>query len=918
MTLFYLLTILHQKEANIREQLFTHFNQTQWYITHLGETLRDLKYISENQLNDEAQNRALSHAQQSNNLAVTPQLMPLHEMPKCGDADIYWRNNLAGLGRYLYFWQSQFVSSYGISRVLLINNSTQCIDSFLFGETRQLTSEELARVRQHLLLFSDEDEAQRNAHYWAEANAQPNSGNYSISVPIYRGNQQNGIMVVEQNLKLNETTIAASLPVQIVLVDRSNKVIIGSTTLDKVGELHRLPVNKQWFGYVKDYRYLVMRAPLSPGPYSLLYSIPSSVIYGQMKLMLLNALLLNLFSALFLLTVTLLFERRMLQPALNHAQELQEHELVNRKIVASAPVGICILRLHDGGNLLSNELAHNYLSLLTAEDKKKLGEIIRGQQINFVDVLTESKTNLQISFVHSRYRKENVAICVLVDVSARVKMEQSLQEIAEAAEQASQAKSMFLATVSHELRTPLYGIIGNLDLLQSRDLPEGVRSLFAGMHNSSGLLLKIINDILDFSKIESEQLKITVARFSPYEVLSHIVSNFLPLALRKQLTLWCYIEPNVPLTLEGDPLRLQQVVSNLLSNAIKFTHTGGIIIHLWYQAPYLHWQVRDTGVGIEQRDVLHLFDPFFQVGSSVQRNFQGTGLGLAICEKLIHMMDGDISVQSAPDMGSEFTVRLPVWQGEFSVYQSFEQTSPSLCLIFANQHFANYVKRLATALQLNVVTEIEQLTSEMLLITDYYLEPSSVERLAHWICFDSLHDDKPQLSEQGVWIINPATAYRLPELIFTLIQGSDEQKGGLTKRNSSESRQQAHQDILILVVDDHPINRRLLSEQLATLGYQTKTAIDGVEALKALQYHAVDIVLSDVNMPNLDGYGFSQAVRKQGRTLPIIGITANALAEEKQRCLDAGMNECLSKPITLDELDRALKPFILQVRKARA
>ena len=186
-------------------------------------------------------------------------------------------------------------------------------------------------------------------------------------------------------------------------------------------------------------------------------------------MLILNAILLNVLAGAALFTLARMYERRIFIPAESDALRLEEHEQFNRKIVASAPVGICILRTADGVNILSNELAHTYLNMLTHEDRQRLTQIICGQQVNFVDVLTSNNTNLQISFVHSRYRNENVAICVLVDVSSRVKMEESLQEMAQAAEQASQSKSMFLATVSHELRTPLYGIIGNLDQMCIRD-----------------------------------------------------------------------------------------------------------------------------------------------------------------------------------------------------------------------------------------------------------------------------------------------------------------------------------------------------------------------------------------------------------------------------------------------------------------
>ncbi|MEQ5186771.1 histidine kinase dimerization/phospho-acceptor domain-containing protein, partial [Providencia alcalifaciens] len=184
-------------------------------------------------------------------------------------------------------------------------------------------------------------------------------------------------------------------------------------------------------------------------------------------------------------------------------------------------------------------------------------------------------------FVNSRYQNEDVAICVLVDISARVKMERSLQNMATAAEQANQAKSMFLATVSHELRTPLYGIIGNLELLQSLTQNDDTSRLLKTMDNSSSLLLKIISDILDFSKIESKQLKIDIKPFNCRQVLSFVISNYLPLIAKKGLAIYCFIEPDVPKIVNSDPVRVQQVISNLLNNSIKFTTTGCITLHLY-------------------------------------------------------------------------------------------------------------------------------------------------------------------------------------------------------------------------------------------------------------------------------------------------------------------------------------------------
>ena len=580
-------------------------------------------------------------------------------------------------------------------------------------------------------------------------------------------------------------------------------------------------------------------------------------------------------------------------------------------------MGICILRTLDGTNILSNELAHNYLNMLTHEDRQRLTQIICGQQVNFVDVLTSNNTNLQISFVHSRYRNENVAICVLVDVSARVKMEESLQDMAQSAEQASQSKSMFLATVSHELRTPLYGIIGNLDLLQTKELPRGVDRLVTAMNNSSSLLLKIISDILDFSKIESEQLKIEPREFSPREVMNHISANYLPLVVRKQLGLYCFIEPDVPLTLQGDPMRLQQVISNLLSNAIKFTDMGCIVMHVAKAGDYLSIRVRDTGVGIPAKEVVKLFDPFFQVGTGVQRNFQGTGLGLAICEKLISMMDGDISVDTEPGMGSQFTIRIPLYAAQSPANMLIEGLSDKRCwLAVNNASLYAYLESLLTSYGIRVARYAGQTPdAEDMLLTDDELTKPWQGKAA--VIFCRRHIGIALERAHGEWVNSVASPHELITLLARIYRVEMDSADGTTSLPSPESEQSLNEDMMILVVDDHPINRRLLADQLGSLGYQCKTANDGVDALNVLSKNHIDIVLSDVNMPNMDGYRLTQRIRQLGLTLPVVGVTANALAEEKQRCLESGMDSCLSKPVTLDVLKQTLSVYAERVRRAR-
>ncbi|MGX9236910.1 two-component system sensor histidine kinase RcsC [Pantoea ananatis] len=916
LTTFYIISVLHDKENKVRQEFAGNYGTIDWYVRHSAAKMRELKFIAENHLTSasgggEASNRSTAGK------TIQPQFTPLFSSDDCTAMSATWRNSLESLSNYINYWRSHFASSYELNRVFLIGGDNKCLADFAIGNnvnrdnSLKLLQENLQRYR------NSSEEERRNPVYWVNSSAQPGVGNLSVIMPIYVADKLQALLGVEQNIQLDAFIQPGSLPVTATITDENYAPLLTSRRGGLGFSLNELPDDKTWFGYLDGYRQLVLKKPLPPSNLNVVWSVSTDVLVDQLKLMMINALLLNILSAIMLFTLAWLFERRMFLPAEENAHRLEEHEQFNRKIVASAPVGICILRTSDGTNILSNELAHNYLTLLTQEDRKRLNEIIGGQQVNFVDVLTGSNTNLQISFVHSRYRNENVAICVLVDVSARVRMEQSLQEMAHAAEQASQSKSMFLATVSHELRTPLYGIIGNLDLLQTRQLPSGIDSLVTAMNNSSSLLLKIISDILDFSKIESEQLKIEPRPFSPREVITHIVGNYLSLVVKKRLTLYCYIEHDVPQALDGDPLRLQQVISNLLNNAIKFTHTGCIILHAYVTQGYLAFRTRDTGVGIPAKELTRLFDPFFQVGNGVQRNFQGTGLGLAICEKLINMMDGDIEVESEPGMGSQFIVRIPIYNGKQPSIPLLDGLQDKkIWLAMRNEYLGQYLERLLKQHGIQVAEYQAQPGSDDVVLADYVPDIHAPVRAV--ITFDGSHVDMPREPQTGRWIHSTATLHELPTLLARIyrITVDAEVNDGLALDGPVEEKIH-NDDIMVLIVDDHPINRMLLSEQLGTLGYQVKTAQDGVDALNVLSRNNIDIVLTDVNMPNMDGYRLTQRLRQLGHVFPVVGVTANALAEEKQRCMDAGMDNCLSKPVTLDVLKNTLGIYAERVRKTR-
>ncbi|HAH0870575.1 TPA: two-component system sensor histidine kinase/response regulator [Escherichia coli] len=915
-SVFYIVNALHQRESEIRQEFNLSSDQAQRFIQRTSDVMKELKYIAENRLS--AENGVLSPRGRETQADV-PAFEPLFADSDCSAMSNTWRGSLESLAWFMRYWRDNFSAAYDLNRVFLIGSDNLCMANFGLRDMPVERDTALKALHERINKYRNapQDDSGSNL-YWISEGPRPGVGYFYALTPVYLANRLQALLGVEQTIRMENFFLPGTLPMGVTILDENGHTLISLTGPEsKIKGDPRWMQERSWFGYTEGFRELVLKKNLPPSSLSIVYSVPVDKVLERIRMLILNAILLNVLAGAALFTLARMYERRIFIPAESDALRLEEHEQFNRKIVASAPVGICILRTADGVNILSNELAHTYLNMLTHEDRQRLTQIICGQQVNFVDVLTSNNTNLQISFVHSRYRNENVAICVLVDVSSRVKMEESLQEMAQAAEQASQSKSMFLATVSHELRTPLYGIIGNLDLLQTKELPKGVDRLVTAMNNSSSLLLKIISDILDFSKIESEQLKIEPREFSPREVMNHITANYLPLVVRKQLGLYCFIEPDVPVALNGDPMRLQQVISNLLSNAIKFTDTSCIVLHVRADGDYLSIRVRDTGVGIPAKEVVRLFDPFFQVGTGVQRNFQGTGLGLAICEKLISMMDGDISVDSEPGMGSQFTVRIPLYGAQYPQKKGVEGLSGKRCWLAVRN--ASLCQFLENSLQRSgiVVTTYEgqEPTPEDVLITDEVVSKKWQGRAV--VTFCRRHIGIPLEKAPGEWVHSVAAPHELPALlarIYLIEMESDDPANALPSTDKAVSD---NDDMMILVVDDHPINRRLLADQLGSLGYQCKTANDGVDALNVLSKNHIDIVLSDVNMPNMDGYRLTQRIRQLGLTLPVIGVTANALAEEKQRCLESGMDSCLSKPVTLDVIKQTLTVYAERVRKSR-
>ncbi|URW81833.1 ATP-binding protein [Alcaligenes sp. DN25] len=729
--------------------------------------------------------------------------------------------------------------------------------------------------------------------------------------PIDRENRQGAWLGLELNNIDRALTLTPPPPgTEYILFDIRGQAVLYSSSPPDASELRW--VQQDYFGFDgKGWpKHIILSKSIGTGGLRVLYALPTKQLLHDGRNALITALLtLTVFTTVVLVGACLI-RRRLLLPARQQQQSLVDSVSLNRKLVAMAPVGLALVDAQGEVVFQENLQARTWMQ---GDDQWRTRLPGEHEPSTCTDVTLKDGRSVRVHAISLHYRGQPAALCSIIDVTAEKAEEAALRHSRQLAENANIAKTQFLTTMSHEIRTPLYGILGTLELLSLSEKQQHPSPYLDTLRRSAETLFRVVGESLDLSRIEAGHVTLEPREFCAQEQVDETIAAFAATAQNKGLLLYSITPVRALVPTIGDPLKIRQILSNLISNAIKFTTSGHVVLRLHTEPQpgnrlLLRFQITDSGQGISAEVLPKLFLPYFSLNEGSANKQPGTGLGLPICQRLASLMGGSLSVVSEPGLGTSITfeVILPVASPPGTA------PAPESQLAFRPVYVTGDIPEIVS----NVSKWLRHWGAYALPYTGQVAKPGAV--LVHsWPSFATSTPEwtgrqvmvQPNTQTQPPQADNPDCFYTASTAMKHIMQAVQQAQAlDCAPQPTKETLKPSVRPQRVLVVDDNPVNRQILQEQLTLLGCTTHLEASGEAALTLANKDQFDIVFTDLFMPGMDGYSLARALRAEGYQGRIIGITANAILDKDKEWSAAGMDALLIKPLPMAALRDSLQP----------